>query len=269
MNKCKEIQSMFIDALYSQLTPDQAAQFEEHRESCAKCAARYVTMAETVRLMGRRKRTGPGQEFWDGYWTRLSQRIEREGGLQAYAPAKRTIIPAWMLRIAAVFFLVGVGVLIGKYYFGRPEKTPIANRQTPSAQRVMASEQRASDFLERSETILLGLVNYDPKSESPETLNLARQKQASQQLVREASYLQTQLKQPENRKLHKLVSDLQVILVQIANLEEREDIPEIELVKGGVDRKGILLKINLEQMRMVSEEAQESRVKPQSGKSGI
>ncbi|HEY4490640.1 MAG TPA: hypothetical protein VI958_01525, partial [Acidobacteriota bacterium] len=126
-----------------------------------------------------------------------------------------------------------------------------------------------SRFLERSETVLLALVNFDPDQEATETLNLGRQKALSQQLVREASYLQGQLKQPENRKLQKLVSDLQVILLQIANLEEKQDFPEIDLVKGGVDRKGILLKINLEQMRMVSQETEASRLKPESGKSGI
>jgi hypothetical protein len=46
-----------------------------------------------------------------------------------------------------------------------------------------------------------------------------------------------------------LITDLELILLQIANLESEYNIPEIEMVKSGVDRRGILLKINIEEMR--------------------
>ena len=45
-----------------------------------------------------------------------------------------------------------------------------------------------------------------------------------------------------------LVEELETILIEIANLEEQEDLPDIELIRDGVDRKGILLKINIHQM---------------------
>jgi len=49
--------------------------------------------------------------------------------------------------------------------------------------------------------------------------------------------------------LRLLVSDLEVILLQIANLESEHNLSTIEMVQSGVDRRGILLKINLEEMR--------------------
>ena len=53
---------------------------------------------------------------------------------------------------------------------------------------------------------------------------------------------------PQNQ-IYNLISDLEVILLQIANLESEYNLPAIEMVKNGVDRKGILLKINIEEMR--------------------
>jgi hypothetical protein len=258
---------LFLDALYGRLSPEQTSEWEEHRKSCEKCAARFAAMADTLQVMGRRERIDPGQQFWDGYWTKLAERMDRE---REHPRPKKTAFPAWMLQIAAVLLLVGVGVLIGKFYFGDHDipRTAVPVTTPPSAV-LPANEQRASRFLEKSETVLLALVNFDPDREAAETLNLKRQKEVSQQLVREASYLQGELTKPEDRKLQKLVTDLQVILLQIANLEEREDFPEIDLVKGGVDRKGILLKINLQQMKMTSEQATDSRPEPEPGKSGI
>jgi hypothetical protein len=78
--------------------------------------------------------------------------------------------------------------------------------------------------------------------------------------------LKKELSNTNDRRLEKLVGDLELILLQIKNLEEKEDLPEIELVKSGVDRKGLLLKINLEQMRSHSSPSQ--KTKGASGKSG-
>ena len=78
---------------------------------------------------------------------------------------------------------------------------------------------------------------------------LSHQKQISQQLVKEADLLKQQLKNPAQHRLRELIIELEVILLQIANLETTNDLTGIELIKSGIDRNGILLKINLEEMK--------------------
>jgi hypothetical protein len=97
--------------------------------------------------------------------------------------------------------------------------------------------------------LLLGLVNFDSDSEDAYALNLPYQKQISQNLVNEASFLKEELDAPAHQQLRDLIEDLEIILLQIANLESEHDLSGIELVKSGVDRRGILLKINLEEMQ--------------------
>jgi hypothetical protein len=128
-------------------------------------------------------------------------------------------------------------------------------------------QQRTQDFLGRSEILLLGIVHFDPSKQDQAAIDIPRQKQISKDLVQEASSLKKELSKNKDRRLEKLVGDLELILVQIANLEEKEDLPEIEIVKSGVDRKGILLKINLEQMRSRSASYESS--KSASGNTGI
>ena len=89
-----------------------------------------------------------------------------------------------------------------------------------------------------------------PSNEEAYSADLAHQKKVSRDLIQEASVIKPKLNDPRQRRLRELVSDLEVILLQIANLEAEQDQPEIEILKSGVDRKGLLLKINLEQLRL-------------------
>ena len=68
-------------------------------------------------------------------------------------------------------------------------------------------------------------------------------------MVKEAGLLKQQLKTPAQHRLRELIIELEVILLQIANLETANDLTGIELIKSGIDRNGILLKINLEEMK--------------------
>ena len=89
------------------------------------------------------------------------------------------------------------------------------------------------------------------------TLNLDRQQQISENLVREAGTLKAELTEPAQQRLRRLVTDLELILVQIANLETEHDLSAIELVRSGVDRNGLLMKINLAEMMQAESEPED------------
>jgi hypothetical protein len=69
-------------------------------------------------------------------------------------------------------------------------------------------------------------------------------------LIQQASTLKNDLNDPRYRRLRSLISELQVILLEIADLQAQGDLQGVDLIRSGVDRKGVLLKINLEQMRL-------------------
>ena len=237
---CKQFESVVVDALYRELDPAQQEVFDIHRSGCPDCASRYEKMSATLDVMSRREHSDPGEQFWKGYYQRLEKKIE------PVRPAVRTIHP-WMLQVAAAVVLLLTGFLIGRSFFGHREARPELVKQTP-LQRVpvQTADYRAQQFLDRSQVLLLGLVDSGTSDPS----SISRSKQLSNDLIQQADSLKDELKDPKHRRLRELVSELEIILLQIANLEKENDLKEIEMVKGGVDRKGILLKINLEQMRM-------------------
>jgi hypothetical protein len=209
--------------------------------------------------MDKRVRPEPGQEFWDGYWKRLAGRMEEErAGEEESRSWGKALSRIWSLRArwafqaAAALALIIAGIFVGRTIFSPPRVPLEVARQAVQAPPVQPGQDdpvlRARNYVDRSKLVLLALVNYDPRSEDPYGLDLPLQKQVSQQLVKQAGGLKSDLKDPSQRRLRELVVDLETILLQIANLESKNDLEAVEFVKQGVENRGLLLKINLNEM---------------------
>lgn len=263
MNTCERIQELFVEALYDELHGEQKNALEEHLKGCAACAAEFTAMRSTLKVMDGRVRPEPEAAFWQNFDAKLQQRmIESKSSKPIVIPFHRRV-PQWAWQAAAALILVGLGVVIGRSYMKEESPAQTARNVPVTAPiHTVSTDAETKRFLERSEVLLLGVVNTDPSNEEAYSSDLAHQKKVSRDLIQEASLIKTRLTDPRQRRLRELVSDLEVILLQIANLEAEQDQPEIEILKSGVDRKGLLLKINLEQLRLSSPKV----VKPGSAK---
>ncbi len=282
MKACEKCRSLLVDALYDELSPKDKNFFDRHTSSCPACAAEYRAMKETLQIMKRRVRPEPGPDFWDGYWERLSLRLEKDKASgRVSLPWWRNLgrdwrfAPRWALQAAAAVVLLVIGVWVGRTVLGpRPAPVEIARQTAPVPAIQPAGSDpvlRARDYFDRSKLVLLALVNYDPASDDPYALNLPQQKQVSQELVSKAGRLKSDLNHPRQRRLRELVTDLETILLQIANLEAENDLEAVGFVKQGVENRGILLKINLSEMsEQFSKPSDRSRLdKTPSRKSSI
>ncbi len=209
-----------------------------------------------------RIRPEPPEEYFEEYFDRLVERIEEEdrtkalsggtirvserisGLLGAISAAIRP--PRWAMQFGIAVILVGVGVLLGQSNLFQV----IPSSQNGAKQSIEMARATASalQYLERSKTLLIGLVNYDPEHDGSGMLNVPRQKKMALNLVTEATEIRTALNHPDQQRLRRLIADLEVILIQIANLDPESDVVEMETIKSGVDRKALLFKINVEEM---------------------
>lgn len=260
MSDCTKCREMFDEAYYEELDAEQRSFFDNHLLVCPKCKSGFAEMASTLKVMAKKIRPEPGQTFWDDYWNRLENRMKEEKSDQPKPeprwrtfPRTLSFAPRWAFQAAAALLLVVFGVFIGKTVFSPSaqviqqarQESGLVSRQQPGAELI----HRTQNYIERSKLILLAIVNFDPKTEDPYGLNLPFQQQVSRQLVKEASFLKDGLADSNQRRLQDLIADLEVILLQIANLESGQDFEALELVKEGVDSRGILLKINLTDIR--------------------
>ena len=199
--------------------------------------------------------------FFDGYFDRLDERIDPK---PVQAPVRETVSlearpglalirwglhPRSIRRFAFAVTLIGIGIFVGRIAFPEVVTVPVENGNPTRSARAEITEARAFEYLGRTKTLLIGLVNFDAQSESPELLNLPRRQEMANELLVQASELKSELSDTEQHRLEGLIEDLELILTQIANIEATSDAPAIEILRGGVDRTGLLFRINVEEMR--------------------
>jgi len=259
MKACKKCRGLLVEALYGELNSKEKALFEKHIGSCPSCAAEFKALTETLKTMDERVRPDPGQGFWDGYWDRLAGRMgeERAATETSRSWGKKlgrvwNLSPRWAFQAAAALALIVAGIFIGRMVFSPRRISVEASRPAVEVPPVQPGEGdpvlRARNYVDRSKLVLLALVNYNSSTEDPYALDLPYQKKVSQELVTQAGGIKSDLNKPGQRRLRELVTDLEAILLQIANLESENDLEAVEFVKQGVENRGIFLKINLSEM---------------------
>jgi hypothetical protein len=112
-----------------------------------------------------------------------------------------------------------------------------------------SADVRAKDYIERSQVLLLELINSIPDTTRAANTDYRTQQSRARALVTEASTLRDDLPGGDNRRLRELVTELQLVLREIANLEATNDLQAVEIIRNRVSREGVLLKIDVEQMR--------------------
>ena len=256
--RCQECKQLMPGALYGELEPEDGLRMQSHLDECSACTATYAGMHSTLAVMNRREVADPGQAYWDGFFNRVSARLERGGAEKVWWrriwSGAGSVRLTWTYGAAAAVLLLAAGMFAGRVFF--PEQVMVARPQyrekatTPIDVMPASVNDRAMDYIDDSQVLLLALVNYEPEEAGTfGPADFSQQKQRSRELVNRAAGLQDELSDPGQRRLRELVADLEMILLQIANLETDEDDSAVELIRSSVDRQSLLLKINLHKMR--------------------
>jgi len=265
MNRCKQCKDLFDEALCQELNKEQKLFLENHLQECPKCRSEFEEANAMLNFMNKRVRREPGPVFWDDYWEKLQDRMEKENLLHAKSEKKQETFfqffqslnfsPRWVVQAAAALVLVVVGIFIGREIFPPSSTKDPVKHMDRSPVLVSGYEpgtklyHRTHNFIERSKVILLAMTNFDPETEDSYVLNLPYQQRISRELVQQAGGLKSELGDLDQGQLTDLISDLEIILLQVANLDSDSDISAIELVKNGVKIRGVLFKIQLTDIR--------------------
>ena len=264
---CRQCEDLFVEALYGELEPEARRRFDTHLESCAGCAQTYVRMQSTLDVMERREQPDPGHAYWDGFWNRLSARMEREeegrrrrGWLGRLFPSLPDATVRWAYRGVVAALLIVFGAVAGRVMIPGTETGPESGAGGEPRIAVIesggggdavqtAAEACARQYIEDSQVLLLALVRFDPGTEGEYLSDWSAEKKRSRELVSQAGSLKDNLNDPGQRRLRELVKELELIMMQIANIESAADSESVELIRSSVNDRDVMLKINLEKLR--------------------
>lgn len=262
MKDCVKCEKLLDKALYNELSPSEKNFFEDHIAVCSDCSAEYSGMKETLNLVKAREREEPAEEFMENFWEELEPKLTPDERIKPVHKINWQNILSFNFpmpyKLAGAVVILILGIFIGRFWTGGGSNGNGPAITGSDNARVVLNAQTAR-YLERSKILLLGIMNFNPATDDAETISLPHMQKISRELVHEAPGLKTRLKENSKQQLSKLVSDLQLIMMQIANMEKKNDIEGIELVKDGVNSSGIFLKINIQQLLQSNDKSVESK----------
>lgn len=255
MNKCKKTRKMFDDVFFNEISESDKNAFDRHLESCSKCRTEFQKNNLMLANILPGQSVEPSPDFWENYTANLHQRMLSEGVLTE--GKSRTLagwftafsVPRWALQAAAALSLVIIGIFIGRMFFPGTIPAPQNGQESNNFASLL---QRTGDFIDRSRVILLAIENVDLETQSVQAINLPYQRKISKDLVKSATALKRELSQSRQRRLEELIDELEVILLQIANMDPGSEMETLRLVKGGQYVRGMLYKIRINDLRRSS-----------------
>jgi hypothetical protein len=97
-----------------------------------------------------------------------------------------------------------------------------------------------NQYLRKSKVLLVGLENM--KTGEGRTVDLTAERKASRALVDESRSLK---QQPLDLHSVQLMNDVDKILIELANTDESESSPHVEMLRGGIRQENLLFKIRM------------------------
>jgi hypothetical protein len=132
---------------------------------------------------------------------------------------------------------------VWRFYIPAPD---IINVKPPTLESTQLTEmdKKIGQYFRKSKTLLIGISNMNLESDHP--VDLSTERKVSRQLVDQVRYLR---EQPMDINSAKLIGDLERIQIELANLKENNDNPQIEMVRNGIHKENLLFKIRMAESR--------------------
>ncbi len=249
---CNDIQKHISNYLDGDLPDRRRQRFEAHVGKCELCAAEISVYKRIMQeAAGLEKKTAP-----DHLWQAIEQELENEPRAKlawlrnwlAGVVDKLDVpaLPAPAVKIAGAVAVLLLGIIIGRYFIPPQNGDHFAIQSEARQQAAKLVSYRTENYIEKSKVLFLGVINADEKD--LRRSDWRSERNMAQGLVQEAVYLKENLSTRNNARLKRLVEELELILLEIANMEVREDLENVDMIKSGIDRKGLLLKIHLHEL---------------------
>ena len=211
---------------------------ERHLEDCPDCRSTYSSLQRVLNIVD----SMPVPERPADYGAQVWQRIRHQ------LPARRRgfgwLPTPWRWAAAGAAF---AALMVATFVAGRTYPRP--GRVQPAQEAVTADPQgservlRAAvgDYLERSQMVLVELVNADPKS----AMDISAEQERAGDLVTETRlYRQTAARTGDTR-IAGLLDELERVLVDIRNSPSQLTPGELEGFRQRMESDGILFKIRV------------------------
>jgi hypothetical protein len=240
----------------------QRAACEEHLAGCAACRSEYSALERVLAAVD----AAPVPERDDFFGTRVWQRIRPQ-----LAERRGWDWSAWLRpqRLAAVGGLAVL--LIAAFYAGRitiaphrndPGVTPVADAGAVRERILLVA---VGDHLDRSQMVLLELVNADERDTAGGGLDISGEQKRAEELEKSNRlYMQTAEHQGDAAVVS-VLDDLERALLEIAHSPSKPTAAQLQAIQQRIAAKGLLLKVRVVNSEVRDRQKADALKSPRSG----
>jgi hypothetical protein len=255
MMRHRHIRQALYEFIRSELPPGEQAAVEEHLHTCATCRALHDDIRSAVDAM-RAPGDRPSDRLPAAYWTALASKIEisvaetrtqRPGVRQGIERVLSLVLDHRRSVLAAGCAAAAVGAIV---FFLQPSKAPVVPvADIPVSPAVIGTaDERAGQVFRRSRVLLVGLENLH--TASGERLDLSAERTASRELIAQTRMLRRSRISPRTAVM---VSDLERILIEFANTNDRSGLLQVQLVRDGMRQENLLFRLRMAEAAQTDE----------------
>ena len=283
--KCEEVELILSARLDGEATASQWKIAEAHLATCARCAQTWQSFQSSTSLL---KQSLPRPEPSPVLWHRLSARLEKlpsehwPGRLLNWLSAKweyLAIRSPRQVRFAqaglafAMLALIFASLLqITKPQMAVEHKGGLsdsaasaivatrskAERPQDASQRQLLARQ-VKGYFEEATLVLLEVKNSEA---DPTVMDFTGIRQASQKLLEETMLLKADLQRENLTALRATVEQLEIILLDMANLHDHPASEDIEMLRATIRQNDLLIKIEIIDLKALEQRSRGERDLP-------
>jgi len=218
-----------MDALYDQLKGKAAKAYAEHLDRVSECQVEFLYMESVVSVFYEPVVEEPEPKLADKLWARLEPELDRVDSPRAGVMLRRFFL------VAAALFVAALGL-----WFGTLRETPLPVVPTPG------DPGPLTHYLDKAQPLLLAVANHRGGKGTATGFDHQTERDHAALLAEEAARIRTSI--ARTGSVDRLLGDIELLLLQVANLEDSQYGKEIALVQDYMQRRTILLKVSLLEM---------------------
>jgi len=217
---------------YGEETDPEAA--GRRLEECGECRASYAALQRALNVMDSLPVPERGPEYGERVWRRIEDRLAARPRLWfGWAPWR------WAAAGAAFAGLLALAFLAGRSFPRVPKPAPMAAADPQMGERILKTA--VGDCLERSQLVLVELVNADPKG----PLDISAEQARAASLVSETRLYRQTAAQTGDAEVGSVLDDLERVLVGIAHEPSQMSPEALDKLRERLKTEGILFRIRV------------------------
>jgi len=264
----KHVGDRLYDFLSGTLQEGEGAAIENHLARCQKCSAERRKVEKAIQALNAHEHRLPTlpERYWDGYSKAVEVRIKTSQtpshGLEKFLEifrgedAKGFLSPKFAYGILG--FALGTVVTLGilSPYLSKKPQPEVVQQPVEQGQAQQAATESPTlssltqeisqpllQFFQKAKAFLIAVKNTDESKET--ATDLMSEQETSRKLAAECRNLK---RFPLDPREQQLLSELDIVLVQLSKVKNERDSLKLDLVKEGIERNNLVMRIRVHEL---------------------